>query len=156
MTEALRSAGVGVAVAVRATTATGTASTAVDRHGEKFIIVSAAANAYPAAAAKRSKGVLLAQAETPLSPLADTQIEKQVPGHPVDAVYTTGAGGCFCGVFAAGLDRGLGIEEAARLANAAALCTQRHGDRPSMSGAAEMTTFLDMFNSTTGAERHAA
>jgi ribokinase len=46
--------------------------------------------------------------------------EHVVPGRPVDAVDTTGAGDCFIGAFACALDEGLSVEEAARFANAAA------------------------------------
>ncbi len=41
-----------------------------------------------------------------------------IPGHAVDAVDTTGAGDCFSGGFVAALQRGLSIEDAARMANA--------------------------------------
>jgi ribokinase len=41
------------------------------------------------------------------------------PGFPIDAMDTTGAGDSFVGGHLAGLQRGLDIEQAARLANAA-------------------------------------
>jgi sugar/nucleoside kinase (ribokinase family) len=41
-----------------------------------------------------------------------------VPGMPVAAVDSTGAGDCFCGGFIAATMRGLGPLEAARIANA--------------------------------------
>jgi len=51
-----------------------------------------------------------------------------VPGFPVDAVDTTGAGDCFSGGFVAALERGLTIEAAARFANAVgALSVSRIG-----------------------------
>ncbi|WP_374569790.1 ribokinase [Phenylobacterium sp.] len=43
-----------------------------------------------------------------------------VPGRRVDAVDTVGAGDCFCGVFAAALAEGYGLEDAMVRANAAA------------------------------------
>jgi len=42
----------------------------------------------------------------------------EVPGHSVRVVDTTGAGDCFVGGFIAGLQRGLSVLEAARIANA--------------------------------------
>jgi sugar/nucleoside kinase (ribokinase family) len=42
----------------------------------------------------------------------------EIPGYKVDAVDTTGAGDCFSGGFIAALQRGMGVEEAARFANA--------------------------------------
>ena len=51
-----------------------------------------------------------------------------VPGFDVEAVDTTGAGDTHCGVLAAALARGEGLEQAARRANAAAaLATMRRG-----------------------------
>jgi sugar/nucleoside kinase (ribokinase family) len=44
--------------------------------------------------------------------------EAAVPGFPVDAVDSTGAGDCFCGGFLGALARGASAEEAARFANA--------------------------------------
>jgi ribokinase len=46
-----------------------------------------------------------------------------VPALPIDPVDTTGAGDAFAGVFAAGLDRGLPLDEALRRASAAASLT---------------------------------
>ncbi len=52
----------------------------------------------------------------------------EIAGHPVNAIDTTGAGDCFSGGFIAGLQRGMSVEEAARLANAVgALAVQRVG-----------------------------
>ncbi len=45
--------------------------------------------------------------------------EFEAAGFAVEAVDTTGAGDCFAGAFLAGLARGMGAREAARLANAA-------------------------------------
>jgi len=51
-----------------------------------------------------------------------------IPGHPVDAVDTTGAGDCFSGGFVAGLQRGMSIEQAAALANSVgAMAVQKVG-----------------------------
>ncbi len=53
--------------------------------------------------------------------------------HPVAVVDSTAAGDCFCGVLAAGLDRGLPIDTAIRRANvAAALACTRHGSQGSL------------------------
>ena len=41
-----------------------------------------------------------------------------LPGHVVEAVDTTGAGDCFAGALFAALSRGMGLVEAARVANA--------------------------------------
>jgi ribokinase len=57
----------------------------------------------------------------------------EVPGHPVSAIDTTGAGDCFVGNLAAALADGKTLERAVRLANAAAsLCVQRMGAGVSM------------------------
>lgn len=54
----------------------------------------------------------------------------RVPGVPVDAVDTTGAGDCFAGAFLWALCRGRSAHEAARLANSmAALSTTAMGSR---------------------------
>jgi ribokinase len=51
-----------------------------------------------------------------------------VPAVKVDAVDTTGAGDTFTGYFAAGLDRGFGLEQSLNLAvQAAAIMVTRHG-----------------------------
>jgi sugar/nucleoside kinase (ribokinase family) len=63
-----------------------------------------------------------------------------VPGFPVTAVDTTGAGDCFAGAFLVALQRGLEPMEAARLANAIGALTVQHP------GA---TTGLRDFESTT-------
>ena len=62
----------------------------------------------------------------------------RIPGHQITAVDTTGAGDCFTGVLGAALDRGLGLEQALRRANAAAaLCCTRPGSQATMPTAAE-------------------
>ena len=43
-----------------------------------------------------------------------------LPAYDVEVADTTGAGDCFCGGFLAGLARGMDLEQAARLATAAA------------------------------------
>ncbi len=56
-----------------------------------------------------------------------------LPARKVEVVDTTAAGDCFAGVLAAGLDRGLGLEQALGRANAAAaLCCTRHGTQGSL------------------------
>ena len=66
----------------------------------------------------------------------------RIDGERVTAVDTTGAGDCFTGVFAAGLDRGLTIEAAMRRANrAAALCCTRPGTQGSLPTGAETDAF---------------
>ena len=51
-----------------------------------------------------------------------------LPAYEVEVADTTGAGDCFCGAFLAGLCRGSDIEQAARLATAAAAhCVQQVG-----------------------------
>lgn len=59
--------------------------------------------------------------------------ELSLPACKVEVVDTTAAGDCFAGVLAAGLDRGLGLEQALGRANmAAALCCTRHGTQGSL------------------------
>ena len=61
----------------------------------------------------------------------------RLAAHPVTAVDTTGAGDCFTGVLAAGLDRGLALPAALRRATAAAgLACTRHGTQGSLPDAA--------------------
>jgi len=56
-----------------------------------------------------------------------------LPALDVAVVDTTAAGDCFAGVLAAGLDRGLALEQALRRANvAAALCCTRPGTQTSL------------------------
>lgn len=66
------------------------------------------------------------------------------PAIPAEAVVdTSGAGDCFCGVVAACVDQGIGLEEALRLANAAAsLSVGRRGAAPSMPLRAEVDALL--------------
>ncbi len=81
----------------------------------------------------------------------------RLAGHTMDTVDTTGAGDCFCGVFAAGLDHGFTIEQAARSANAAAaLSTARRGAGSSMPSADEVLTFLETLTFQQGADNNAA
>ncbi|WP_232495628.1 ribokinase [Novosphingobium kaempferiae] len=62
------------------------------------------------------------------------------PGVPAAKVIdTSGAGDCFCGVLAACVDQGIGLDEALKLANAAAsISVTRHGAAPSMPTRAEV------------------
>ncbi len=66
-----------------------------------------------------------------------------IPGRPVKAVDTTGAGDCFVGALAAQLARGANMPYALNYANAAAaICVQRMGAAPSMPTAAEVEATL--------------
>jgi ribokinase len=68
---------------------------------------------------------------------------RMVAGHAVQAIDTTGAGDCFCGVLAAELDRGADLETAVYFANAAAaLSVTRLGAATSAPSRAEVETFL--------------
>lgn len=61
-----------------------------------------------------------------------------LPAAAITAVDTIGAGDCFTGVLAAGLDRGLALPDALRRASAAAgLCCTRRGSQGSMPMAEE-------------------
>ncbi|MGQ3017070.1 ribokinase [Phenylobacterium sp.] len=67
----------------------------------------------------------------------------RVAGLRQRAVDTTGAGDCFCGALAAGLDRGLALPAAMAFANAAAaLSVTRAGAAASMPTAAEVEALL--------------
>lgn len=62
-----------------------------------------------------------------------------VPGHPVEAVDTTGAGDCFAAAFTLSCLRGNGLVESAAFANvAAAFSTRQLGSRAGVPTAAEM------------------
>lgn len=66
-----------------------------------------------------------------------------IPGRPVQAVDTTGAGDCFVGALAAQLAAGATIRTALEYANvAASLCVQRAGAGPSMPTTAEVVVAL--------------
>lgn len=66
----------------------------------------------------------------------------RIPGIPVQAVDTTGAGDCFAGYLAALLTEGLPIEDAARIANAAAaLSVTRRGAGSSIPTRLEVDRF---------------
>jgi len=66
---------------------------------------------------------------------------RRVAGFPVEAVDTNGAGDAHCGVLAADLLRGAGLDTAARRANAAAaLAVRRHGP-----ATAPLRTEIDAF-----------
>ena len=67
-----------------------------------------------------------------------------VPGHPVAAIDATGAGDCFCGYLAAGLERGERLEDCLRAANAAAaLAVQTKGAVSSIPARARVQRFLE-------------
>ena len=62
-----------------------------------------------------------------------------VTAMPVRAVDSTAAGDCFCGVLAAGLDRGETLQAAMRRASvAAALCCMTSGSQGSLPTAAQI------------------
>jgi ribokinase len=62
-----------------------------------------------------------------------------VPALAVEPVDTVGAGDTFCGYLAAGLDRGLGLEEAMRRAAvAASLACLKPGAQPAVPFAVEV------------------
>jgi ribokinase len=66
-----------------------------------------------------------------------------VPGRPVSAIDTTGAGDCFVGAVAAQLAAGQSIGAALHYANAAAsVCVQRMGAAPSMPTAKEVEALI--------------
>jgi len=59
---------------------------------------------------------------------AETGVSKVFDAEPVEAVDTTGAGDTFTGYLVAGLDRGLAMEQALKLASrAGAIMVTRHG-----------------------------
>ncbi len=65
--------------------------------------------------------------------IVDATRAEHLPGRPARVVNTVGAGDCFCGVLAAGLDEGLDLRAAAARANAAAaLAVGRHGAASAM------------------------
>ena len=67
----------------------------------------------------------------------------QMPAFPVTPVDTTGAGDCFIGYTAAGLDQGLSAKDAMRLgAGAAALQVTRQGTAAAIPTRAEVDDFL--------------
>jgi ribokinase len=75
--------------------------------------------------------------------MVSAQGSLRLPAHPVRVVDTTGAGDCFTGVLAAGLDRGLPLADALARANAAAgLACSRSGTQGSMPRAAETDAAL--------------
>lgn len=66
-----------------------------------------------------------------------------IPAYPVQAVDTVAAGDAFVGAFATGLAENLGLEQAARLGNAAAaLSVTRAGAQPSLPVRREVQDFL--------------
>jgi ribokinase len=74
-----------------------------------------------------------------------------IPGRPVEAVDTTGAGDCFTGVLAAALDRDLSLAKALERANiAAALCCTRSGSQVTMPAAAEIDAAKDSLPTRAG------
>lgn len=73
----------------------------------------------------------------------DEQGIGRIPGRPVAAVDTTGAGDCFTGVLAARIATGVPFRDALSIANvAASLSVQKHGAAPSMPREGEITDVL--------------
>ncbi len=71
--------------------------------------------------------------------VVDASQALHLPGQPARVVDTVGAGDCFCGVLAAGLDAGLNLPAAAARANmAAALAVSRPGGADAMPTRAEI------------------
>ena len=66
---------------------------------------------------------------------------EHLPGRPARVVDTVGAGDCFCGVLAAGLDEGLSLAAAAARANAAAALAV---SRPGAASAMPTRTEIDL------------
>ncbi len=66
-----------------------------------------------------------------------------IPGRRVDVIDTTGAGDCFCGVLAAEMARGGVLEDAARVANAAAALAVTRLGASSVPSRAEIDAFLN-------------
>ncbi|MCP5039235.1 MAG: ribokinase [Rhodobacteraceae bacterium] len=74
----------------------------------------------------------------------ETGHEVHVPAFPVTPVDTTGAGDCFIGYTAAGLDQGMSHHDAMRLgAAAAALKVTRHGTSDAIPTRAKTDAFAD-------------
>jgi ribokinase len=65
-----------------------------------------------------------------------------IPGKQVKVVDTTGAGDCFCGVLAVEMARGAAVEDAARIANAAAALAVTRLGASSMPTRPEFEAFL--------------
>jgi sugar/nucleoside kinase (ribokinase family) len=80
--------------------------------------------------------------------LADGGTVEYIPGYPVVAVDTNGAGDAHCGAFLAGLAEGLSAPDAAAQANAAAaIATTRRGPATAPT-LAEVATFLQSRRTT--------
>ncbi len=75
--------------------------------------------------------------------LVNRQRDDFIPSRPANAVDTTGAGDCFCGVFAAGLALNLALPEAVNLAvTAASISVERPGAATSIPTRAEVEAAL--------------
>ena len=98
-----------------------------------------AAEGLPDAVTRRFSGSLLATLGAAGVSVWQEGTRARIPGHPVSAVDSTGAGDCFVGYLAAGLVSGLSLEQAARRANrAAAIGVSRHGALTSIPFAGEV------------------
>jgi ribokinase len=77
------------------------------------------------------------------SEMAGAHGQRAIPAHAVTPVDTTAAGDCFVGVLAAGLDRGLALQQALHRASvAAAICCTRRGSQTSLPTASETDAAL--------------
>ena len=75
--------------------------------------------------------------------VAEDESIREIPAEPVEAVDTTGAGDVFCGVLAASMACGLGVEPAARGAvRAATLSVTRHGTQRAFPSRSEIERIL--------------
>jgi len=93
--------------------------------------------------ARTSRGVLVRLGADGCLLAAEGTVE-HIPGYPVAAVDTNGAGDAHCGAFLAGLAAGLSAREAAARANAsAAIATTRHGPATAPT-LAELSAFLSV------------
>lgn len=76
--------------------------------------------------------------------LYDAGESRMIPAYNVNCVDSTGAGDAFCGGLVTGLAEGMGLNRAARFANAvAALSVQKLGTAPSMPDRKEIDSFLE-------------
>jgi len=91
----------------------------------------------PTALSERLQTVLIETTGPDGCVIHDQGTRTDVPGHPVAAIDTTGAGDCFAAAFLLGLLRGNGPVESASFANvAAALSTRQLGSRAGVPTAA--------------------
>ena len=104
-------------------------------------------SADPAAAARRLVGQGVRHVIVTLGArgalVAEDESNREIPAERVNAVDTTGAGDVFCGVFAAGMARGLAVEPATRGAvRAATLSVIRPGTQSAFPSRSEIERIL--------------